>query len=96
MRISDWSSDVCSSDLVQTVIHSAHRLTVAAMSSKLWELEDPPELTAGEKNGGHADDDDAVDEKRSSAKAEEKRSRRGASNRLKGDVGQFRRVRRQE
>lgn len=69
--------------------------SAAAMSgSKRSAFEDAPELTAAEKKGGFADEDAIADEKHRGAKAEEKKSRRGGGSRLRGDVGQFRRVNR--
>lgn len=68
------------------------------MSWKKNEYDTSPERVSGHKSGGFLDDSRA-DIKRVSptnaAKAEEKKSRR-ANNRLKGDVGQFRRVHRPE
>jgi hypothetical protein len=65
------------------------------MSSKRSAFEGAPELTVAEKKGGFADEDAIADEKHRSAKAEEKKSRRSEGSRLRGDVGQFRRVNRQ-
>src|SRR3546814_7075211 len=45
MRISDWSSDVCSSDLRAIIVDSIDDLARAAANALLKSLEEPPPAT---------------------------------------------------
>src|SRR3546814_18953329 len=44
MRISDWSSDVCSSDLIRHGWKPEHAVKLEDMSRKIWALKGKPSL----------------------------------------------------
>src|SRR3546814_12366576 len=53
MRISDWSSDVCSSDLIRTVRHESLRSVGVALSESKWPFNHRLLIAAPPWQAGH-------------------------------------------